>query len=70
MTNFIFKSREDLQKINQSILLKLNLIQNELRHQRVDHIKILSLLEKLSIDDNLQKQVDDFYEKPAIEDLD
>ncbi len=69
MTNFIFKSREDLQKINQSILLKLNLIQNELRHNRVDNLKIISLLNSLVVTEKCQTQVDEFYEKPSEDEL-
>ncbi len=60
MTNFIFKSSvrtTDLQKINQKLLI----IQSELRHQRSDHVIMLNLLSKLTINDHLQKQVDDYY---------
>ncbi len=63
MTNFIFKSREDLQKISQSILSKLEIIQKEQRHNRVDIQKVILLLNKLDNANQLQKQVDDFYDK-------
>jgi len=57
MTNFIFKSPSDLQKISQS----LKLVLTELKHQRSDlaYLKILVL--KCVNNDNLQKTVDDFY---------
>ncbi len=60
MTNFIFKSKpgSDLQKISQ----QLNLVLNEQRHQRSDLGLILRELNKLINADNLQKQVDEFYE--------
>ncbi len=61
MTNFIFKSPSDLQKISQSLLHKLELIQTELRHQRSDLVVVLALLNKLDSNNKLQKQVDDYY---------
>ncbi len=65
MTNFIFKSaRTDLQKIYQ----KLDMVQSELRHQRQDNIQILYLLNKIINNDKLQKQVDDFYDRPELDD--
>ncbi len=72
MTNFIFKSQGTYKKL----VIKLEIIQSELRHQRVDMQHVIMLLEKFNNHANLQKQVDDFYEKgqvPArqeLEDLD
>lgn len=63
MTNFIFKSAAaDLQKISQ----QLNLVLNEQRHQRSDLGLILRELNKLINADNLQKQVDEFYESSPV----
>jgi len=63
MTNFVFKSKgtSDLQKISNQLLIILS----ELRHQRSDNVMILSLLNKLTINDVLQKQVDDYYTPPV-----
>ncbi len=58
MTNFIFKSQGTYKKLCQQLII----IQSELRHQRSEHAVILSLLNKLVTSENLQKQVDDFYE--------
>ncbi len=58
MSNFIFKSREDLQKISQQLLTVLN---NQ-RFLRNDISKITVALAKLTNDLNLQKQVDDYME--------
>ncbi len=58
MTNFIFKSQGTYKKLCQ----QLEIIQTELRHSRSDHAVIISLLNKLTISDHLQKQVDEFYE--------
>jgi len=64
MTNFVFKSKgtSDLQKISNQLLIILS----ELRHQRSDNVMILSLLNKLTINDVLQKQVDDYYTPPIV----
>ncbi len=58
MTNFIFKSQGTFKKISN----QLDMIQSELRHQRTDMVHVLFLLNKILTDENLQKQVDDFYE--------
>ncbi len=58
MTNFIFKSQGTFKKISN----KLEMIQSELRHQRQDNVQILYLLNKLILDKNLQKQVDEYFE--------
>ncbi len=58
MTNFIFKSHETYKKLANSLLI----IQNELRHQRVDNQEILFLLNKILNSAKLQKQVDEFYD--------
>ncbi len=59
MTNFIFKSQGTYKKLCQ----QLEIIQSELRHQRVDNAYIIRQLSTLINASNLQKQVDDFYEK-------
>ncbi len=62
MTNFIFKSQGTYKKL----VLKLDIIQSELRHQRVDMANVLSMLNKLLNDKNLQLQVDEYFEdKPS-----
>ncbi len=61
MTNFIFKSSArttDLQKISQ----QLQVLLSEQRNQRSDLALVLRQLDKLINADNLQKQVDEFYE--------
>ncbi len=64
MTNFVFKSKgtSDLQKIESKLLI----IQAELRHARSDHVMILSLLSKITINNHLQKQVDDYYDDSEV----
>ncbi len=59
MKNFIFKSQQDFHKI---VFNKLEIIQSELRHQRLDHVLFKSLVDKLFIELNLQKQADKYYE--------
>ncbi len=59
MTNFIFKSQGTFKKISN----QLEMIQSELRHQRADMVHVLFLLNKMLVDHNLQKQVDDYFEK-------
>ncbi len=58
MTNFIFKSQGTFK----TICNKLEIIQSELRHQRSDNVQILHMLNKLVTDQNLQKQVDEYFE--------
>ncbi len=57
MKNFIFKSDADFHKI---LFNKLDMVLAENRHQRNDLAIIISILKKMSIDDSLQKQVDEF----------
>ncbi len=59
MTNFIFKSQGTYKKLCQ----QLDIIQSELRHQRHDHREIIFLVNKLITNANLQKQVDDYFER-------
>ncbi len=58
MTNFIFKSQGLIKNVDN----KLAMILSELRHQRSDNIQILFLLNKLLVNKNLQKQVDQYFE--------
>ncbi len=66
MTNFIFKSANRLIKnspLTEGYLMtKLESIQKELRHQRVDLQEINRKLMKLMIDKHLQLQVDDYFQ--------
>ncbi len=67
MTNFIFKSANRLIKNSPLtegyLLVKLEAIQNELRHQRQDHRDMSLKLEKLLIDKHLQMQVDKYFDE-------
>ncbi len=60
-------SKKQVQKtsdlsFSKSVILKLELIQNELRHQRLEHARILSLLENLCTDRSLKQQVERYYD--------
>jgi len=57
MTNFIFKSNADLQKIGQSVLVLLS----EQRNQRSDLAEIKFILHKLQNNKDLKDTVDKFY---------
>ncbi len=65
MTNFIFKSANRLIKnspLTESyIMIKLESIQKELRHQRCDLKDISLKLQRLMIDKHLQMQVDNYF---------
>ncbi len=67
MTNFIFKSANRLIKNSPLtegyIMTKLESIQKELRHQRVDLQEINRKLMKLMIDKHLQMQVDKYFDE-------
>ncbi len=60
MKNFIFKSEADFHKI---VFNKLDMLLAEQRHQRVDLGQILRLLKILTVDKDLQQQVDKYFEK-------
>ncbi len=60
MKNFIFKSQQDFHKI---VFNKLETIQSEQRHQRVDLALITRQLGKLINDMHLQKQVDEYFDE-------
>ncbi len=60
MKNFIFKSQQDFHKI---VFNKLEIIQSELRHQRLDHVLFKSLVDNLFIELHLQKQADSYYKE-------
>ncbi len=64
MTNFIFKSQGTFKKISN----KLEIIQSELRHQRIEHREILLLLNKILVDKHLQTQVEDYFADAKDED--
>ncbi len=71
MTNFIFKSANRLIKnspLTEGYLMtKLESIQKELRHQRVDNQDIKLMLNKLLIDKHLQMQVDKYFDEDNTE---
>ncbi len=60
MKNFIFKSEADFHKI---VFNKLDMIQSELRHARQDHVDLTRLLRLLTVDKDLQQQVDKYFEE-------
>ncbi len=60
MKNFIFKS-SDVGLIK-NVFNKLLIIQSELRHARSDHVLLLNLVNKLVVNQNLQKQVDEYFD--------
>ncbi len=65
MTNFIFKSPSDLQKISQQIKVLLN----EQKLQRSDLNEIKYMLHKLQTNKDLQETVDKYYkEAPDFDD--
>ncbi len=57
MTNFIFKSPSDLQKISQQLVQVLS----EQRHQRSDLALLISEMTKVTNQFNLEKQVKGYY---------
>ncbi len=59
MKNFIFKSEADFHKI---VFNKLDVIQQEQRHQRSDLAFIIRYIKRTELDLNLQKQVDEYFE--------
>ncbi len=59
MTNFIFKSPSDLQKISQQIKVLLN----EQKLQRSDLNEIKYMLHKLQTNKDLQETVDKYYKE-------
>ncbi len=59
MTNFIFKSPSDLQKISQQVKVLLA----EQVHQRSDLSEIKFMLHKLQTNKDLQDTVDKYYKE-------
>ncbi len=59
MKNFIFKSEADFHKI---VFNKLETILTEQRHQRADLQTIQRMIQTLINDDNLQTQVNQYFE--------
>ncbi len=57
MTNFIFKSPSDLQKISQQLVQVLA----EQRHQRSDLALLISQMVKVTNQFNLEEQVKGYY---------
>ncbi len=73
MKNFIFKSPKGLVKnssinIGATLLIKLEHIQQELRHQRQDNKDIMLMINKLLVDKHLQMQVDTYFDEDTHED--
>ncbi len=66
MNNFIFKSpkrliKNDSIQLMGTVLLKLEFIQKELRHNRQDNKDIMLMINKLLVDKHLQMQVDEYF---------
>jgi len=61
MTNFIFKSQGTYKKLCQ----QLDMVLAELRHNRQDMVITHHMLNKLMNNQNLQKQVDEYFEDDA-----
>ncbi len=59
MTNFIFKSHGTYKKL----ILQLEIIQSELRHQRSEHQVILNRLNEIYHELNLRSQANEYYKK-------
>ncbi len=60
MKNFIFKSEADFHKI---VFNKLDAIQSEQRHARSDLALIIRRIKVMMLDENLQKQVDEYFKE-------
>ncbi len=60
MKNFIFKSDADFHKI---LFNKIDMILAENRHQRQDLVNIARMLQTLTLNKDLQKQVDQYFEE-------
>ncbi len=61
-TSFKSDGKSDFYSLNNKILVNLmKQVQTELRFQRHEHKQIISILNRLLNDANLQKQVDTFY---------
>ncbi len=65
MKNFIFKSEADFHKI---VFNKLDLLLAEQRKQRMDLTTIIRLVTSIKIDQDVQKQVDDYFEDEPVPD--
>ncbi len=59
MKNFIFKSEADFHKI---VFNKLEMLLSEQRHQRQDLTTCIRLITSIRVENNLQKQVDDYFD--------
>ncbi len=71
MNNFIFKSPRRLVKNSsignwETVLLKLEMIQIELRHQRQDNKDLKLMINKLLVDKHLQMQVDTYFDEDKV----
>ncbi len=66
MTNFIFKSHEDLQKISQLV----QVILTEQRHQRMDLAQIKVMTNTLINSVNLENQVKAYHQEKLDQDHD
>ncbi len=64
MKNFIFKSTDaDLQKIVSVIVTDLNILKKNTVYSTYKLDAILKLVQQQTTDNNLQKQVDDYFEE-------
>ncbi len=66
MKNFIFKSPQDFHKI---VFNKLDMLLAEQRHARSDLAYIIRHLNRLENTDNLQKQVDQYFDEDSTDDI-
>ncbi len=62
MKNFIFKSSERTTDLQKMFVNKLEAIQSEQRHARADLAYIIRHINRTTVDENLQKQVDQYFE--------
>ncbi len=63
MKNFIFKSSAEGFGLVKKFINKLDMILAELRHNRQDMVMVLHLLNKFVTNQNLQKQVDEYFDE-------
>ncbi len=72
MNNFIFKSASRLIKNSpitlEDLMVRLNMMQTQLRQLRSDNHEMSLKLEKLLIDKHLQMQVDEYFTDNPTED--
>ncbi len=63
MKNFIFKSSADDSRLIKNVFNKLDMLLAEQRKQRADLSSLLSMTQMIINSTNLQKQVDEYFDK-------